>query len=99
MDHLLQSPRIKSLEEGTFLDTTGWGDVGCSEILLSQNLNQVQPRRMLFEVVVGQDFQLILESHLQGPVSSGLKNRNMVKRGLERCEQSNQSTGIKPGTV
>lgn len=61
--------------------------MGRGKILLSQDLQQMPPRSVLFEVVIGQNFQLVFESHLQRPVAAGLKNRNGVERGLERVNK------------
>ncbi|GAB6081124.1 hypothetical protein JCM30471_33020 [Desulfuromonas carbonis] len=69
------------------------------KIFLRQNLKQMTPRRMLFEVIVGQDFQLIFKRHLQWPVASGLKNRGMFESALERGKKSDNGAPAKPGTV
>jgi hypothetical protein len=54
---------------------------------------------MLFEVIVGQNFQLIFKSHLQWPVASGLKNRNLFERALERGKKSSNGAPVKAGAV
>ncbi|WP_407654977.1 hypothetical protein [Desulfuromonas thiophila] len=99
MNYLLQPTGIDGLEKSTFLDTAGWSDMGCGEILLGQNLKQMPPRRMLFKVVVGQNFQLIFKRHLQWPVASGLKNRNLFERSLERGKKLNDRSPVKANTV
>jgi hypothetical protein len=55
---------IDCLNKGAFADTIGWSNMGSSKILLLQNLQQVSSRGMFFEMEVGQNFQLILKSHL-----------------------------------
>jgi hypothetical protein len=97
MNHLLQAPRVEGLEESTFLNPAGRSDVGGGKIFLGQDLKQVPPRRMLFEVVIGQDFQLVLKGHLQRSVAASLKGRTMVERGLERVEQSGDAASVEPG--
>jgi hypothetical protein len=54
---------------------------------------------MLFEVIVGQNFQLIFKSHLQWPVASGLKNRGMFESALERGKKSGDGAPVESGTV
>lgn len=68
--------------------------MGCGKALLGQNLEQMPPRRVLFEVVIGQNFQLVFKSHLQRSVAAGLKDRDGVERGLERGEQTDDGKSV-----
>jgi hypothetical protein len=54
---------------------------------------------MLFEVIVGQNFQLIFKRHLQWPVASGLKNWNLFERTLERGKKSSSGAPVQAGAV
>lgn len=85
-------------KKALFLMPQGRSNAGCGKILLGQDLKQMSPGRVLFEVVVvGQDFQLVLECHLQRSVAARLKNRNRVEGELERVEQSGDGASVASG--
>jgi len=54
---------------------------------------------MLFEMIVGQNFQLIFKRHLEWPVASGLKNRDMFERALKWNIKSRNGALIKSGAI
>jgi hypothetical protein len=50
-------------------------------------------------VVEGQDFELILKSHLQRPIPFGLQDRALIQRAFKRIEQLNDRASAQLSAV
>jgi hypothetical protein len=54
---------------------------------------------MLFQVIVGQNLQLIFKGHLQGPVPPSQQNRAVVQGGFEGEIQLSERMAIQSSAV